>query len=169
MPLDSIVQGVLLASIAFVVFALAGALHVVVWRLSSSTPSGLTLIVLLTAAVLGQCVLAALMWNAWPEIVVVGALALQFAACYVISYPAMQAHSPSLEIARHLAAAGGITRAQLYGRLSEASLVRERIDDLLSDGLASQCDGRLQCTARGTLLARVFGSWKTLLGEPKGG
>ena len=171
MPLDSLVQGVLLAGLALLVFALACALHVVVWRLSSATPSGLTLIALLTAAVLVQCVLAGFITASWPTTVVVTALALQFAACYAISYPAMQAHSPSLEIARHLAAAGagGITRAELYARLSEASLVRDRIDDLVRDGLATEQDGRLQCTGRGALLARVFAYWKALLREPKGG
>jgi hypothetical protein len=171
MPLDSLMHGVLLTSIALVLFALACVLHVVVWRLSSFTPSGLTLIVLLTAAVLVQGALAGFTNASWPSIVVVTALALQFAACYAISYPAMQAHSPSLEIARHLAAAGsgGMTRAELYARLSEASLVRERIDDLVSDGLASDQAGRLQCTVRGALLARVFGGWKALLREPKGG
>ena len=160
----------LLAAIALVVFGIACALHVIVWRLSARTPSGSTLIVLLTSAVLAQCAVAAFFLPP-PDLVVMTVLALQFAACYVISYPAMQAHSPSLEIARHLAAAGGggISSAALYGRLSEASLVRERIEDLVRDGLAREQDGRLLCTARGALLARVFGGWKRLLREPIGG
>jgi hypothetical protein len=171
MALDLLVHGVLLVASATVVVALACALHVVVWRLSPSTPSGLALIALLTGAVLAQCLLAGLLWGSWTTIVVITALALQFAACYVISYPAMQAHSPSLEIARHLAAAGpgGIARAELYARLSEASLVRDRIDDLVNDGLARERDGQLECTARGATLARVFAGWKRLLREPRGG
>jgi hypothetical protein len=171
MPLDSLAQGVLLGGIALLVFTLAWALHVIVWRLSSATPSGSTLIALLTAAVLVPCILAGFIAASWPTVVVVAALALQLAACYAISYPAMQARSPSLEIARRLAAAGtsGIARAELYRRLSEASLVADRIEDLLHDGLAMEQDGRLFCTGRGALLARVFGCWKALLREPKGG
>ena len=161
----------LLTGLALLMFGIACALHVMVWRLAARTPSGGTLIALLTAAVLVQCLLAGFFLSSWSSLVLVTALALQFAACYAISYPAMQAHSPSLEIARHLAAAGagGISRAELYARLSEASLVRDRIDDLVRDGLATQHEGRLRCTARGVLLARVFGGWKALLREPKGG
>jgi len=170
MLLDFLLRGVLLVGGALVVFSLACLLHVVVWRRATSIPPASTLVGLLTIAILLQCAIAALLMP-WPDLVVMTVLALQFAACYVISYPAMQAHSPSLEIARHLSAAGarGITRADLYSRLSEASLVRERIDDLIRDAMASEQGGRLRCTARGALLARVFGGWKALLREPKGG
>ena len=170
MLLDFFLRGVLLVSGALIVFFLACLLHVVVWRRAASVPPAATLVGLLTVAIVVECALAALLMP-WPDLVVMTALALQFAACYVISYPAMQAHSPSLEIARHLSAAGaaGITRADLYSRLSEASLVRDRIDDLVRDAMASEECGRLSCTARGALLARIFAGWKTLLGEPKGG
>jgi hypothetical protein len=171
MPPDPLLQGALLVGIAVLFFAVACAIHVVVWRLSPATPSGLALIVLLTAVVLAQSLASAWIVASWPTLVVATALALELAACYVISYPAMQAHSPSLEIARHLAAAGpgGISRADLYSRLDEAQLVKERIEDLLRDGLATERDGRLTCSARGALLARVFAGWKLLLREPKGG
>jgi hypothetical protein len=170
MLLDFFVQGVLLTGGALIVFSLACLLHVAVWRRATSIPPASTLVSLLSVAILVQCALAAFVMP-WPDLVVITALALQFAACYVISYPAMQAHSPSLEIARHLSAAGasGISRADLYARLSEASLVSDRIDDLIRDAMASEQGGRLRCTARGALLARVFGRWKALLGEPKGG
>lgn len=168
---DPLLQGALLVGIAALFCAAACALHVVVWRLSRSTPSGLTLIALLTGVIVAQCALAGLLAASWGTVLVVGALALQLAACYAISYPAMQAHSPSLEIARHLAAAGqaGIGRADLYARLDEAQLVRERIEDLLRDGLAVEQGARLACTGRGALLARLLGGWKSLLREPKGG
>ena len=170
MLLDFFARGVLLVAGALLVFSLACLVHVVVWRRATSIPPASTLVGLLTVAILVQCAIAAFLMPL-PDLVVMTALALQFAACYVISYPAMQAHSPSLEIARDLAAAGtsGITRADLYARLSEASLVRDRIDDLIRDAMATEEGGRLRCTSRGALLARVFGGWKTLLGEPKGG
>jgi hypothetical protein len=170
MLLDFFVQGVVLVGGALLVFSLACLLHVVVWRRAASIPPASTLVGLLTIAIFVQCAIAAFLMS-WADLVVMTALALQFAACYVISYPAMQAHSPSLEIARHLSAAGssGITRADLYAHLSAASLVSDRIDDLIRDAMAREQGGRLRCTARGVLLARVFGGWKALLREPKGG
>jgi hypothetical protein len=170
-------EGLPLVAVAVVVFALAFAVHVAVWRVSPATPSGLVLIVLLSAVVLLQCLVAGAMAAAsaletpLSTIVVVGVLALQFTACYAISYPAMQANSPSLEIARHLAAAGerGLAREDLYGQLTEASLVRDRIEDLIKDHLAVEEGGCLRCTRRGAALARLFASWKALLREPKGG
>ena len=172
MILDELGHGVLLIAAASVILLIALAVHVAVWRMSAATPSGLILIALLTGVVAAQCAfVAAFTAVPWPTLIVVTALALQTAACYVISYPALQAHSPSLEIARHLAAAGpgGITPAELYARLSEESLVRDRIHDLLRDALAVERDGRLQCTVRGALLARAFSAWKGLLREPNGG
>jgi hypothetical protein len=108
--------------------------------------------------------------SSW-EVLAAAILALEISACYVISYPAMQAESPSLVMADQLSSAGtnGLTPAELYGRLREVSLVSERIDDLLSDGLAVESGATVACTWKGAFLARAFTVWKTLLGEPKGG
>jgi hypothetical protein len=172
-----VAQGVLLIGGATLLFALAFAVHVAVWRRSRATPSAFALVAVLGASILMPCLAAAVAAArggfplAVAQIAVVAALALELAACYVISYPALQATSPSLEIARQLARAGeqGLAPAQLYARLSEASLVGDRIDDLLQDGLALERDGRIVCTRRGATLARIYVFWKAVLGEPKGG
>ncbi len=171
-----ILDGLEVVGVAVALFAMAFIVHVVVWRTRRPIPSSGALISLFIAVIAAEgLALAAgsaidLVPFSAGSVVIAVAQALQLAACYVISYPAMQANSPSLVMSRELSAAcsRGLARAELYARLSEAALVSERIDDLLRDALVVGND-LLTCTTRGAVLARAAGAWKKFLGEPKGG
>lgn len=170
-----LMQGAAIVAAATALFLVAFAVHVALWRGSDLRRSGSTLVPLFAGSIVLECLLlavpAARAGVPAAALVLAALLALQIAACYVISYPAMQANSPSLEMTRQLSRAGsaGLAPAELYARLSEPSLVSDRIDDLLGDGLAIEADGRYRCTPKGAALARALAAWKALLGEAKGG
>ena len=91
--------------------------------------------------------------------------------CYIASYPAIQANSPTFQISKLIAEAGdqGITTNALYEQLNTSTLVADRISDLINDKLAEKKSGTLLITRRGKKVARIFLLWRTLLKETKGG
>jgi hypothetical protein len=175
--LHDLANGFFPVALAVLFFVVAFAVHVVLWRAFSALPSNSTLVALLVAVILGECLIGVLAVSSWTmhlgvdSVAVAGVLALQLAACYVMTYPAMQANSPTLEMAHQLSAAGpgGLTRDELYRLMPERSLVLDRVDDLVTGHLAVEHEDRLCCTASGVALAQVFTAWKAILGEGKGG
>jgi len=91
--------------------------------------------------------------------------------CYIASYPAIQANSPTFQIAKLIAESGnkGITQSYLYEQLNTSTLVADRIRDLIKDKLADNISGTMLITRRGRKVARIFILWRTLLKESKGG
>jgi hypothetical protein len=175
--LQAAAGGLMLVLVALAQFAVAFGAHVLAWRLSDPKPSSVSLVSLFAAAVLAQsaalgaAALGGLVSLGPASIVVAGLTALAVSASYVMSFPAIQAHSPTVDIVQCLRRQGeaGLSADELYARLDERSLVSDRIDDVVHDGLATAVDGLLRPTARGRLLATIFTAWKALLGEAKGG
>ena len=93
------------------------------------------------------------------------------AVAYILSYPAMEASSPSLAITYNIAKASkaGLAKAELYKILTDETLVVARINDLVSDGLIYVESQRYFLTSKGLFLARLFVGFRKLLNLPKGG
>lgn len=93
------------------------------------------------------------------------------AAAYIVSYPAMEADSPSLAIVRDIAGAGrsGLDKNELYRTMSDEILVVARVEDLLADDLIRIDSGKYVLTSKGRLLAGIFVRFRKLLNAPKGG
>lgn len=93
------------------------------------------------------------------------------AAAYIVSYPAMEAGSPSLTIVSNIAKAGksGLDKNEIYNAMTDETLVIARITDLLNDGLIRASSDKYILTLKGRLLADVFAWFRKLLNAPKGG
>lgn len=93
------------------------------------------------------------------------------ALAYIISYSALEADSPSLLMTLEINAAGaqGLEKSKLLHTLTDAVLIRPRLNDLVRDGLAVSEQGKYRLTAKGRSFVRIFIFFRTLLGAPKGG
>ena len=91
--------------------------------------------------------------------------------CYVISYPAIQANSPTFLIINALMSAHGksIPVKSLIFKVDERSLVEDRIGDLVEDNFAKFEDQKLRLKPKGVFLIKFFLIWRAILGEYKGG
>ena len=99
------------------------------------------------------------------------AMSLAIIGCYIASYPAIQARSPTFQISKLIAESGakGMTKEALFEQLPYSELVADRIGDLLKDNLAEDKAGNIIITKNGKRIARIFILWRTLLREGKGG
>jgi hypothetical protein len=92
-----------------------------------------------------------------------------FALAYAVTYSAVQADSPTMTIVLELERRRGASRDELLGTLTDAALVRPRLDDLVAGGLVVARDGRYVIGPRGSAMARIWIGYRTLLRMEKGG
>lgn len=90
---------------------------------------------------------------------------------YMITYTALEADSPSLVMTMRIQAAGsgGLSERDLETAFNDEIMVVPRIKDLLTDKMAFLSEGRYRLTPKGRILARIFISYRAVLGLPKGG
>jgi hypothetical protein len=90
---------------------------------------------------------------------------------YVISYSALEADSPTLLMVRMIDRAGaeGIAREAFLQGMNDELLVLPRLADLLRDRMAVLAGGRYRLTAKGRFMARLFTTYRRLLGAGLGG
>lgn len=97
-------------------------------------------------------------------------LYLALAQAYILSYPAVQASSPSLVILLKVGKSmpAGLTFDDLLCRFDNESVLAPRIQDLLESNLVKKSNGALTLTLNGVILARSFSFFRRLLGLPLG-
>ncbi|OGX29900.1 MAG: hypothetical protein A3F87_03490 [Omnitrophica WOR_2 bacterium RIFCSPLOWO2_12_FULL_51_24] len=143
-------------------------IHLMVWRICLPKKNRALILanIFFWTLVLGAVVLRAI-----PDYLDYIVLYCCLAAAYIVSYPAMEADSPSLVIVRDIARAGrsGLDKSELYKTMSDEILVVARIDDLLADDLIRMDSGKYLLTAKGRFLSGVFVRFRRLLNAPKGG
>lgn len=92
---------------------------------------------------------------------------------YMVTYPPVQADSPSMTILLEIDRTGerGLSRDELthVGALTDQALILPRLADLVTGRLAVSERGRYVITARGARLARFYVRYRALLGMEKGG
>ena len=161
--------------VLFIVFFV---IHVFWWRLfhPRSHISALILcFILLPAIVLFICILIGGDWGITALVRPKLAYAVFFYYCiagaYIQTYPAIQAWSPSLYIVYIIRNSGKtLSCAEIAEQISAESLIHERIQDLLDEGLLrSDSNGNVRLTAKGNALALFFIKFRQLLGLGEGG
>jgi hypothetical protein len=97
-------------------------------------------------------------------------LHLSLAAAYIMTYPALQANSPSLVMILHIEASmpEGLTSGELGGLFDAQGLVGDRIEDLKTSGLIKVEGSRCAITPKGRALLAPFIILRRLLGLPAG-
>jgi hypothetical protein len=169
-----------LLSVGLFIFAFV--IHIVIWRIEPPRATGQSLILLLVTCVVGGAVLLAAgayvlpglqpflpaPLGEWIQAIVT---ALAVACVYVMNYPAVEVESPTLVMIDIFARAepDGLTRDDLYQRLSNDFLVVPRIEDLLREDLATESDGKCRLTVKGMKLEQIFNAWRRLLRAGIGG
>lgn len=167
-----------LYGLAITIFAFA--VHVGVWRSSRRTPGAAYLIVLFVACVaLGALAVAGcrsldvcgVVGLAGADLALAALVALALCATYVLSYPALQACSPSVLIVLKVASFGeeGARMEDLQNAVDPRSLVSDRIDDLVEQGLAFADGDVIVLSSKGHIIANIFIFWRHLLRREIGG
>jgi hypothetical protein len=160
---------VLLAGFASFVVCLA--FHVVLWRTARPRSDARALVAIFLGA---PTVLALAIAAGTPfRVDAFAALLLHWAlsSAYIQTYPAAQARSPSLEIAYAVVKSmpRGLSREELLASLNTGLLVRDRLDDLVANGLVRAAGERYVLTRFSRYLIRVFLAFRALLGLSKRG
>lgn len=172
-------RSILVAVVALVILI---AVQVVVWRLRTKGGHYLALSGLALAVLVGSLVTVAALGSVdpppvpfvpqtilevWNFVMLYAAMAL----CYMITYSAVQADSPTMAILLLIEGAGGRGRSrdELLAELDDAVLVVPRLNDLIIGDLVELQGGRYHISRRGSLLARIYMGYRSLLAMEKGG
>lgn len=167
---------VLIFSLAL--FGIAFLAHVILWRIALPKNHSVMLgLIFLITLGLGLFVLNAfdlygfsscLAWFQKAQLILLF-LALSFA--YIITYTAVEAQSPSIEIVLRIADAGtaGLGRDELAAQMSDEKLVLPRLKDLLGSKMAILEDAKYRLTPLGRSFITVFVVYGNLMGKKQKG
>lgn len=95
---------------------------------------------------------------------------LALSAAYIMSYPAIQAESPSLRILLAIADSrpGGLDARELEGLFPPDVLIKERFADLIAENLIQPDGNQYVPTRKGRALTTLFTGYRWLLDLPRG-
>lgn len=107
----------------------------------------------------------------WTEYVRIALLFTAFTLAYMITYSGLEADSPSLVMVLSIARAGpeGLSKDVFYQQMTDDILIKPRVRDLLTDHMAYLDGDTYRLTPKGILLARIFVTYRSILGAGKGG
>ena len=170
------------ASVAFLLLMLAFVLHVIWWRVKTPIRQVKSIIALylltLCVGVFGiwvrNNIIGLPVFGVFFQPIDVLRLAFLYIACtlaYGISYTAIEAHSPSLEVVRRIHQAGrdGIELNAIKQSLGNEVLLFPRLSDLQRDLMIKKVDARYKVTRKGKVLAKVFRIQRRIFQLPRGG
>ena len=161
--------------------ALAFLLHLIIWKIRLPKRQIIALVgIFLFVLILGTIFLfkfsGRINWNIMPsrnffEIIQFILLFISIAAAYVVSYPAIEADSPTLVIIKAVskAGSGGLDEDRLERMMNDDLLVIPRIKDMVSDKMVCFDGKRYKLTPKGIAMARVFLSYRNIIRGAKGG
>ncbi len=97
-------------------------------------------------------------------------LYISLACAYVMTFPALQAKSPTLAMVLALARAGskGLAKEELKRSLGRPEVRDFLLEDLVRSGLVSRSKGGYTVTPKGRALAMFFLFFRRVLGLPQG-
>lgn len=164
--------------LGFIIFLAAICLHIAVWRWRHPQNHPLALLaifILLPFAFFIACIALTLSGKtAWAmastDLLAAYLLNFSFSAAYILSYPAVQAASPSLVIVLMIGNSGaeGLLRGDLAHVFDDDVVLGPRIEDLVKGGLVTVEGGYYRLTSKGTVLIRFFVLMRYLLSLPRG-
>jgi hypothetical protein len=147
-------------------FVAALGLHLLVWKIRLPRFQTKTLL-LLFALVLGvRLVLLAIWPMSWPELTHVCLYYVSLSLCYVITYSAFEADSPTLSLIRHAheVAAQGMSPEEVHVFMEKRPFVKARLAALTHDGLLREESGRYFAAGQGSVFFRVVLLFRKLYG-----
>jgi hypothetical protein len=150
-----------------VLFVGALAFHLVLWRVRLPKYHTRTLLLLFASVLAVWLPLTLLIGTlAWPELLHICMYYTSLALCYVITYSALEADSPTLSLIRHLHATGsrGLSEDEVRSFLETRPFVRARLNALVHDGLVAERDGRFFVASNGSPFFRVILGFRSLYG-----
>lgn len=163
--------------VGFTLFAACLTLHIVIWRIGrprSDVRALLVIFMIAPALVVVALHGASLLTSGGPVPSVLDATAIllihwALASAYVLTYPAAQAQSPSLEIAYAVGQSmpRGLSREEILTLLNSETLVHSRVDDLVANRLIRADGDRYVLTPSSTRLIRGFLGFRAFLGLPR--
>jgi len=158
-------------------FALAFAVHAVVWNVRRPRKQALALLVIFLLVGLAGSAAAWLVHGsgggALPPLRFALAILLYLSSCtfYLLLFSAIDSDSPTLTMIGIIRKSGsrGISRDELAQEMAKHSFVRPRLKQMIHDGFLVQVGDRLHPGRRGRMLAGLVLSYRRLLGEREAG
>ncbi len=165
-----------------IIFVICLVLHIFIWRwrFPHYRPVVLVTIFIIIPSMAG-IVIAGLDWFGFipalnsinishTDLLAVYLLHFAISAAYILSYPAVEAVSPSLAISLLIGDSGkrGVQYEDLAQYFSPKVLLQPRIKDLVEAGLITELNGYVSITPRGIIFVNCFILLRRLLGLPIG-
>ncbi len=159
-------------------FCLALIIHFVIWRIS---PPKSNHAVVLSGIFLGILAMSLFIFKSASGAVTLPRNFFEYldysifycalSLAYLVSYPAVEADSPSLAVMLRIlkAAPGGLDKNELDKAMTDEVLIIPRIKDLTDDKLICTDRGRYSLTSKGVFFVNIFIAFRNLLKLPKGG
>lgn len=161
--------------------ALAFVLHLVVWKIRLPKRQIKVMLLMFFATLIAGSVFLwanpafALLGVAapagWAEFFRIALMFTAFTLAYMITYTGLEADSPSLVMVLNIAQAGpeGLSKEAFFQQMTDDVLIKPRVRDLLTDQMAVLDGETYRLTPKGVLLARIFVTYRSILGAGKGG
>ena len=153
-------------------FAIALLLHLVVWRLRYPANPIKTLILLFgSVALFGIISLSFYVSYTAVQYAHIVLFFFSLFICYLITYSAIEADSPSLVIVLRVARSGkeGLPSENVEESLGNDLLIEPRLKDLVESGLVDLSGSKYKINGKGRLLLLPFVIYRNFLGLGKGG
>jgi len=162
-------------------FIIAFLLHIAIWRFKKPANNIKVLITLFNLVLVFGMTVLIFLGYAYPDFsilphrlasyIYITVFFCSLFICYLLSYPAIEADSPSLVIVRYIHQAGksGLFPERIKELLKDDLLVMARIKDLVDAGLADFSGQIYKINKKGVLFILPFIAYRRLLGLGKGG
>lgn len=162
----------------FLIFFSCLIIHILIWRIKVPTLSSLILIfIFLIIPFLGLSIIlvniAGVKYHLSLDadvLIEVFFLHLSLSLIYIASYPAVEAHSPSLVILLMIASSPfkKMTAEDIIRYYSASNTIVERVEDLKVSGLITEGDKGLQLRPLAKVIIRFYILYRKMLGLPPG-
>lgn len=165
----------------FTLFAVAFLLHVAVWRIINPANTVKILLIIFSLILFAGMIALVVLARIYPGLSILPGSSVSYirifllyfslSVCYIISYPAVEADSPSLAMVLSISHAGrdGMPCENMKKLFNDDLLVEPRIKDLVDAGLADLVDSRYKINKRGAFFVFPFIIYRNFLGLGKGG
>lgn len=162
-------------------FIAALLIHLIIWRLHlPQKQTNALLLIFSLVLVSGVSVILAypglIKWSlclsiSFFEIFQLLLLYAALSVSYILSYPAIEADSPTLIIIRAVfdSGAAGLDKSSLKRIADNDLLVLPRIKDMVSDNMVYIRDGKYRLKPKGLIMAKLFLFYRNIIRGGKGG
>jgi len=162
-------------------FAVAFLLHILIWRLKRPANSVKTLITLFSSVLVSGIIGLLFLGRVYPQSLILPQdsfasiyIAVFFYVLflvYLLSFPAIEADSPSLVIMMNIHRAGkaGLAASEIKAALKDDLMIGPRLKDLLGAGLIDADGSHYKINKKGVLFLLPFVAYRNFLGLGKGG